>query len=160
MKTTKKVLTSKRKIRFQHCDPFNHLNNAKYIDYFINAREDQLLEHYDLDIYKYVKETGKAWVIADHQISYFMPAYAMEEVSIDSQLIHYTAKSITIEMKMYDDSRSHLKAMIWTTYVLMDLKTKRTATHDEHFLHLFESVLNPVAESEFSTRIKTIKTAA
>ncbi len=25
-------------IRFQDCDPFGHLNNARYIDYFVNAR--------------------------------------------------------------------------------------------------------------------------
>ena len=28
--------------RFSDCDPFGHLNNARYIDYFINAREDHL----------------------------------------------------------------------------------------------------------------------
>jgi len=50
-----KVLKSKVKIRFQDCDPFNHLNNSKYIDYFINAREEQILKHYDLDIFKLYK---------------------------------------------------------------------------------------------------------
>jgi len=45
-----KLLTKLVKIRFQDCDPFNHLNNSKYIDYFINTREDQLLEYYGLEI--------------------------------------------------------------------------------------------------------------
>ncbi len=39
-------------IRFQDCDPFGHLNNARYIDYFINAREGHLVEYYNLDIYE------------------------------------------------------------------------------------------------------------
>ncbi len=43
MKQLKKIIESKVKIRFPDCDPFNHLNNSKYIDYFINAREDQLI---------------------------------------------------------------------------------------------------------------------
>ncbi len=38
--TATNVLGSKTKIRFQDCDPFNHLNNAAYINYLINARED------------------------------------------------------------------------------------------------------------------------
>ena len=49
-----KIVSSQTKIRFQHCDPFNHLNNGSYIDYFMNHREDQLIMHYDIDIYKMV----------------------------------------------------------------------------------------------------------
>jgi acyl-CoA thioester hydrolase len=33
-----KVPESEALIRFPDCDPFNHLNNSRYIDYFINAR--------------------------------------------------------------------------------------------------------------------------
>ena len=43
MKQLEKTIESKVKIRFPDCDPFNHLNNSKYIDYIINAREDHLL---------------------------------------------------------------------------------------------------------------------
>ena len=57
-----KILESKTKVRFQDCDPFNHLNNAKYIDYLINAREDQLIEKFDLDIYKIAFTEGVGWV--------------------------------------------------------------------------------------------------
>ena len=46
----KKVLESKMKVRFHDCDPFNHLNNSRYIDYIVTARGDQLLENYNLDI--------------------------------------------------------------------------------------------------------------
>jgi len=53
-----KILKTKRKIRFQDCNPFNHLNNSKYLEYFINAREDQIAEQYDLDIFNYMQETG------------------------------------------------------------------------------------------------------
>jgi acyl-CoA thioester hydrolase len=37
-------------IRFQDCDPLRHLNNAKYFDYFFNAREDQVPKLYGLEI--------------------------------------------------------------------------------------------------------------
>ena len=36
---------SKSIIRFQDCDPLRHLNNAKYFDYFFNAREEQVLSY-------------------------------------------------------------------------------------------------------------------
>ncbi|MGB0837938.1 MAG: acyl-CoA thioesterase, partial [Flavobacteriaceae bacterium] len=49
--TKQQVLHNVSRIRFQDCDPFNHLNNGKYIDYFVNAREDHLLEFYNLNLF-------------------------------------------------------------------------------------------------------------
>ena len=37
------------KIRFNDCDMFGHLNNARYIDYLINARQDHLKDEYNFD---------------------------------------------------------------------------------------------------------------
>jgi acyl-CoA thioester hydrolase len=53
-----KILESQMLVRFSDCDPFNHLNNSRYIDYIINAREDQLLKYYEFDIYKMAKDLG------------------------------------------------------------------------------------------------------
>ncbi|HRG10148.1 MAG TPA: acyl-CoA thioesterase, partial [Cyclobacteriaceae bacterium] len=58
----KKILTSTAKIRFHDCDPFNHLNNSRYLDYFMTARGDQLIEHYNLDIYKLAQQEFIGWV--------------------------------------------------------------------------------------------------
>ena len=38
--------TSKAKIRFIDCDPIGHLNNSKYLDYMLNAREDHVEDYY------------------------------------------------------------------------------------------------------------------
>ena len=59
--TIVKEPTSSVIIRFQDCDPFGHLNNARYLDYFINAREDHLAEYYDLDIYERQKQLNINW---------------------------------------------------------------------------------------------------
>ena len=48
-----KKLYSKAVIRFQDCDPLKHLNNAKYFDYFFNAREDQVATIYEFDYNDY-----------------------------------------------------------------------------------------------------------
>ena len=74
MDTLPKLLRSTARIRFQDCDPYNHLNNANYIDYFMNAREDQVLEAYDIDVYKRARETGLAWLVVSNQLAYFQPA--------------------------------------------------------------------------------------
>ena len=87
MKDLPNIVTSQTKIRFQDCDPFNHLNNANYINYFMNHREDMLIKHYDIDIYKMAKAIGKSWVSSSSQIAYLRPAFLMETVTIESQLV-------------------------------------------------------------------------
>ena len=83
MKELPKVLKSNTKIRFQDCDPFNNLNNAAYLNYFTNAREDQINENYGIDIYKMAKELGVSWVVGSNQIAYITPAFLMEEIVIE-----------------------------------------------------------------------------
>ena len=156
MKALPKILESSTKIRFQDCDPFNHLNNANYINYMINAREDQIIEYYELDIYKMARISGKSWVASKNQISYLKPALLMETVFIDSQLIKYTDTEILVEVRMWNASKSNLKAVLWTTFVHFDLLKQRRTLHNTELLDLFSQVLQPVESQTFDERITQI----
>src|SRR5215216_3063807 len=147
-----KILKTKRKVRFQDCDPFNHLNNSKYLEYFINVREDQIAENYDLDIFNYMKTTGLSWVVASNQISYLKPAFTMETVLIESQLIQYTDNLLLVEMKMWNEHETELKAMLWVKFIHYNIQAKKVANHAEDLMKLFESVVLPVDQSVFENR--------
>lgn len=41
-----KEFSSTVKIRFADCDPIGHLNNVKYLEYMLNAREDHVEQNY------------------------------------------------------------------------------------------------------------------
>jgi acyl-CoA thioester hydrolase len=151
-----KVLTSKTKIRFQDCDPFNHLNNAKYIDYFINAREDQIEEDYGLDIFELVKTDKIGWVVASNQIAYISPAFTMETVCIQSKLIQFSDKSLTVEMTMWNDEQTKLKALLWVKFIHVDLKTQMAKKHSDEFMTLFASVVEPAETLIFEERYKQV----
>ena len=154
----KKTLESKMKIRFHDCDPFNHLNNSKYLDYIFTARCDQLIEYYDLDIYKLAQEKGIGWVSAQTQISYFIPAYIMEEVTIQTQLINYSEKSLVFEASMLGENKRELKAFMWSKLVHFDLQTKKSHFHSEELMKLFKEVVNPEPfQSDFESRVKSLK---
>jgi acyl-CoA thioester hydrolase len=134
-----KTVESKAKIRFQDCDPFNHLNNGKYIDYFMNHREDELIRNYDIDIYKMAKTEGKSWVSSSNQIAYLKPALLMETVTIESQLIFFDSSNLKAEMRMYNEDKSHLKAIIWCSFVHYNLMTQKREQHSEDMMALFAS---------------------
>ena len=121
-KTSNKEPTSNVVIRFQDCDPFGHLNNARYIDYFINAREEHLDEHYNLDIYERQKQSGTNWVVAKTKIAYISPVFIKEKVSIRTSLIKYTDNSLLMEGVMADKTGKYLKSVIWIKFRYFDLK--------------------------------------
>lgn len=152
-----KIPASTTRIRFQDCDPFNHLNNGRYTDFFLNAREDHLLEHYELDIYAIARTTGRTWVVSKTQIAYLRPARLMEEVLIESQLINYGPKHVEVEMRMWDKEKNGLKALIWMSLVHFDLKTNRPAEHSPNYMQLFEKVVLPVEEKGFDDRVGRVK---
>lgn len=157
MKQYPKLLESKVKIRFQDCDPFNHLNNAAYLNYLINAREDQVLEQYGLDIYNMAKTNGISWVTASNQISYIRPAFLMEEVVINSQLLLVKDSSIKVELKMWNKDKTEIKAVMWSTFVHFNLLKQKTEKHSEELIKLFKSVVNPIDTNVFEERILSIK---
>ena len=147
-----KILKTKRKVRFQDCDPFNHLNNSKYLEYFINVREDQIAENYELDVFKHMQTTGLSWVVASNQITYLKPANTMETVLIESQLIQYTDNLLLVEMKMWNETETELKAILWIKFIPYNILTKKAANHSEDLMQLFESVVVPVEQSIFENR--------
>jgi acyl-CoA thioester hydrolase len=152
----KKILESKTKVRFQDCDPFNHLNNSRYIDYFINAREDQLIENYNLDIYNIAFKDGVSWVVGSNQISYLKPVFTMEIIVIETQLIKYSPQSIQVELRMYNENKTELRSVMWSKFVHIDMKTQSVTKHSEEHINLFESALLPVSETNFEERIKVL----
>lgn len=155
-----KIVRSQTKIRFQHCDPFNHLNNGSYIDYFLNHREDQLIKHYNVDIYKMANTIGKSWVTASNQIAYLKPALLMETVTIESQLINFNETELHVEMRMYNEDNSHLKAIIWCRFVHFNLLEQRRWNHSEEFMNLFESILLPQEAKTFEERLLQLRKEA
>lgn len=157
MKTLPKILSSKTKIRFQDCDPFNHLNNGNYTNYFMNHREDQLIEDYDLDIYKMAKSIGKSWVSSSNQIAFLKPALLMETVTIESQLINFTESELVVEMRMFDENKTHLKAIIWSSFVHFNLLKQKRETHSEELMTLFNSVKLPTNVKTFDERLLQLK---
>lgn len=147
-----KILSATYKIRFQDCDPFNHLNNASYINYFLNAREDHLLDNYNFDVFGNLKTDGQAWVVATNQIVYLNPASVTENVTIETQLIAFTKKSVHIEMRMFNDDGTKLKALLWTNFIYFDTHTQKAVNHPDQVSELLEKILLPVEQNSFEER--------
>lgn len=120
-------------VRFNDCDPFGHLNNARYIDYMLNAREDHLRDVYKLSLSDFSKQ-GIGWVTTRNEIQYLRPAFYNERVCIQSALIETSESELLVEIVMYDESRQQLKALLWGTFTHVNIKTGRREVHGQDIL--------------------------
>src|SRR5215470_7906798 len=134
-----KELESTAVIRFQDCDPFQHLNNARYIDYIFNARDDQLVEFYNFSIFDHSKVNNAGWVVSKTQIAYLYPAAVREEVIIRTRLLDMTESTIVVEGIMLDKDKKRPKAVMWVEFTYVSLATGRTAKHSDELMHLFRT---------------------
>jgi acyl-CoA thioester hydrolase len=156
-----KTPESKMKIRFHDCDPFNHLNNSRYIDYIVTARGDQLLDNYQFDIYQLAREKQVGWVSAQTQISYLVPAYLMEEVTIVTRLLAYGEKRLLFEGLMWNQNKTVLKAVMWVKLVHFHFPTQRSYPHSANLLQFFEQIVHPVSGAEnFDARVRQLNQKA
>ena len=153
-----KIWESKTLIRFPDCDPFNHLNNARYIDYFINAREDHIMANLQLNIYHYAAQNGLGWVVSKNQIAYLKPAFLMETVVIDSTLLRLGEREVFVEMKMWNEKRDKLKSVLWSNFVHINMKTQRPENHSNELMEMFRPFENALASPiSFDERVEQLR---
>lgn len=132
---------SNYKIRFNDCDLFGHLNNSRYLDYFINAREDHLKEYYNLDLTVYYKN-DLAWLVGSHEIVYLRPAIYNEVVTIQSTLLSADNEFLHLETMMMNEKKNHLKAIMRTKLIPVNTKTGKKEQHRPEFIEWAKSVEN------------------
>ncbi len=153
-----KIAESEALIRFPDCDPFNHLNNSRYLDYFINAREDHLLRYYHFSIYQYIQEKKLAWVVSQNQIAYLKPAMLMETVVIQSTIREMRERDLLVEMTMLNKDKTKLKALLWSRFYHIDMATQKSIPHSKELMDFFKPLENPLPNiTSFEERITQLR---
>ena len=148
---------SNYKVRFNDCDMFGHLNNSRYLDYLINAREDHLKNEYNFDINHYYKN-DLAWVISNHEISYIRPAVYNEIVCIQSTLLKLESELLHVETIMMNEKQDHLKSIMRSRLIPINIKTGRKEQHNPEFMTWAKELVNHEVKNEDSLqdRIKQL----
>lgn len=144
-------------IRFNDCDPLAHLNNSKYLDYFLNAREDHLKENYGIDLKEWTLR-GLGFVVSRHEIQYIRAATYNEVVCIESTLIGYGDNYLDVEMLMYDKDMQILKAILWSRFTHINSRTGKKDELNEEILGWVQQVLVPGTDTSkgMTARIATL----
>jgi YbgC/YbaW family acyl-CoA thioester hydrolase len=129
------------RIRWQDCDPFGHLNNARYLNYFLDARDEHLRHAYGFDIQAYAAQKHAGWVVSTHKIAYLGSARPGEVVLVRSRLIGLTADTLHVEAVMTDYEEMRPKAVLSSSFRHVDLRTGKPTKHDDDIRAFLDSIL-------------------
>jgi acyl-CoA thioester hydrolase len=151
---------TQHRIHFQDCDMLGHLNNARYLDYFLNAREDQVAEHYALNMGELARAQQAAWVITKHHLSYLKPAQQGVQVLIRTQLIHFDNSNLVVEMQMRSADGQRLLALLWSEMAFVKLPAGTRLDHSDELMDQLEELDVPGIGYDpdgFDERVKAVR---
>lgn len=67
--------------------------------------------------------------MAAHEISYIRPAAYNEQVSVMSAIIKLEPGSLLVEMLMMNEDHTHLKSLMWTRFIHVNVKSGKRKTY-------------------------------
>ena len=147
-----KEFSSEVKVRFADCDPIGHLNNVKYLEYMLNAREDHVEQNYGFTYEQYTRETGCTWVTIQNEIAYLKEVKYNAKVQITSKTILVDDLTAVVELLMKDET-GNVHSVFWLTVIYFNMKTRRAEKMPQETLDKFEHFLVPIEQTTFKDRV-------
>lgn len=146
----------KKRILFSDCDPFGHLYNTRYLDYFLDAREEHVAANYPV-LHAALQSRETNWVIVSNDVRYVSATKLGEVVSIASAIVRFTRNSALLEITMRNDGG--LKAMMWSWLRHVDLRRGIVVNHTEAIQHFLQSVCLPTDCTTVDQRLRELQMA-
>lgn len=118
---------SKIAVRPDDIDMNQHVHNAKYFDYVLAARYDQMERCYEMSMEDFL-ERGYSWVVRSSYMEHKRPLHigdtAIVETAIDE--MRDRGVKVTFEIKKEADNKTVAKG--WLDYVMVSVENGRPQT--------------------------------
>ena len=110
------------KVRGYHLDVYQHVNNARYLEFLEEARWDGLENS---DSFQWMTAHNIAYVVVNININYRRPAVLSDLLTITSQLQQLNGKSGILSQVITLEPEGQVVADALITFVCIDLKTQK-----------------------------------
>lgn len=110
------------KVRGYHLDVYQHVNNARYLEFLEEARWDGLENS---DSFQWMTAHNIAFVVVNININYRRPAVLSDLLTITSQLQQLNGKSGILSQVITLEPEGLVVADALITFVCIDLKTQK-----------------------------------
>ena len=130
------------KVRGYHLDVYQHVNNARYLEFLEEARW-QWLE--DVDAFHWLMEKQLAFVVVNININYRRPAVLGDVLNIESEAAQLSGKSGVIAQRVLLASDNSVVADAALTFVCIDLRTQKAVPIEGELRERLAALLAPSA---------------
>jgi thioesterase-3 len=108
------------KVRGFHIDVYQHVNNARYLEFLETARWEWLDNK---EGFQWMAQNNIAFIVVNININYRKPAVLGDVLQIDSRLEQLGGKSGTLKQVITCNGETISDALL--TFVCIDLQTQR-----------------------------------
>lgn len=110
------------KVRGYHLDVYQHVNNARYLEFLEEARWEWLEE---AEAFHWLLEQKLAFVVVNININYRRPAVLGDVLTIHSEITQLNGKSGIIAQRVLLAGQETVVADAALTFVCIDLQTQK-----------------------------------
>ncbi|MGC1021994.1 YbgC/FadM family acyl-CoA thioesterase [Pantoea agglomerans] len=110
------------KVRGYHLDVYQHVNNARYLEFLEEARWEWLEE---VEAFHWLQEQKLAFVVVNININYRRPAVLGDVLTIESEITQLNGKSGIIAQRVLLAGQESVVADAALTFVCIDLRTQK-----------------------------------
>jgi len=132
------VTTTTIKVRGYHLDIYQHVNNARYLEFLEEARWAWFEQ---LSAFQWMTQRNLAFVVVNLNINYRRPAVMGAVLNIDSQLLKLGGKSGVIAQRITLDGDGTEVADAQLTFVCIDLHSQKALPLEGELKAHLESML-------------------
>lgn len=115
-------MQTKIKVRGYHLDVYQHVNNARYLEFLEEARWDGLENSAS---FQWMTVHHIAFVVVNININYRRPAVLSDVLTVTSQVQQLNGKSGVLSQVVTLDPEGQVVADALITFVCIDLKTQK-----------------------------------
>ncbi|NRA61076.1 MAG: acyl-CoA thioesterase [Psychrobium sp.] len=127
-------------VRGYHLDGYQHVNNARYLEFLEEARWDCMSD--DID---YFTQKKIAWVIVNVNINYRQPALLGQHLVFDTQISKLGSKSGVVSQVIRCRETDNVIVDALVTFVLFDMKQNKALALDGQLLEKLVSCQGKLA---------------
>ena len=126
------------KVRGFHLDVYQHVNNARYLEFLEEARWDGLENN---ENFQWMTANNIAFVVVNNNINYRRPAVLGDRLTVTSHVKQINGKSGVLSQVVTLDPEGEVVADALVTFVCIDLKTQKALPLDGELRSKLEEMI-------------------
>lgn len=113
-------------VRFSDVDIMGHVNNAKYLSYFEQARVEYYKNMKSLDLRKMNGHSAVGFIVGEINVKFHAPAYVDETLIVSVRVAEMRTKAYRMEYEIREKSSKRLITTGYSVQVMYNYKKEKT----------------------------------